>query len=112
MRWPLRLRRVYVPVALQDTRPTDVRWNDRDYLAAASGFGGNGVYLCEVSDALRSCRAAADQAATPDELKGVQVGIRLLHHLLTMGDRAKAAQRVVEARGKVDSDEHSGMQLG
>jgi hypothetical protein len=36
----------------------------------------------------------------------------LLHHLLTMGDRAKAAQRVVEARGKVDSDEHSGMQLG
>lgn len=92
----------YVPVTLSDSRPRELRWEDEEYLRAVTGFGTNGVYMCEVADALAECRLAADKAKTPDELAGVQVGIKLLRGLLTMSARARV---VIQARKQQREDE-------
>lgn len=105
-------RVVYVPVALNDRRTTGERWTDPAYLDAVAGFAGNGVFMCEVSDALTECRAAADVAQTPDELKGVQVGIRLLKHVLTMAGRASEMRKAVQANREAAANDGSGLHLG
>ncbi len=97
----------YVPVALSDSRPIDERWRDQEYLRAVSGFSGNSTFACEVADALAACRDAADRAGTPEELRGIQVGVRLLRDLLTMPARAKnvlRAQREAEQEALKNGD--------
>lgn len=113
MRWLRRSRRVeYVPIALPDKRPREERWADREYLLSITGFADNGVFLCEVSDALAACRLAADQAKTPEELRGIQVGIRLLRGLLTMPTQAAVLAKAIESRKMEAADDGSDLQLG
>ena len=101
----------YVPVVLPDARPALQRWQDAEYLRAVAGFAGNSTFLLEVSDALAACREAADRAGSPDELRGVQVGVRVLRELLTMSARARAALNDVREREGAGR-EYDNCQLG
>jgi hypothetical protein len=103
----------YVPVPGDDPRPWEVRWNtDEDFLKIVRGFGRNFVYLQMVSKALLEARSEADNAASPDKLAGIQVGIRQLKWLLTVpvqaSDTLKAKEILKDPNLRKAFGEHLG----
>jgi Flp pilus assembly protein TadD len=79
-----------VPVSIADNRPYVERWNDSKYLNRVIELGKNIIYQGEVMQALSELRSKADTAKSPEELRGMQLGIALLKSLLTCSERAQA----------------------
>jgi hypothetical protein len=83
------LKTVYVPVSTTDTRPYKEKWCDDDYLKQVAAMAGNSVFITETMELLKAARLAADGAANPEELKGVQKCIALIRQVITAPEKAK-----------------------
>ena len=81
--------KVFVPVALKDSRPYSEKWSSERYLIEIEDVFSRDVVMAEVSECLSALRNAADLAETPKSLQGINVGIREMKKLLTLSARAK-----------------------
>lgn len=106
MLWPWRKRKepeiVYIPVHRKDGRDFDELWRDESFLELVAGFRGNDTYISLVSYALRLMREAADNAKTPEELKGCNEGIKHIKELITWP--VEARNRLNFAREQREKD--------
>jgi citrate lyase beta subunit len=81
--------KIFVPVAIKDTRPHAEKWLSERYLIEIEETFSRDCVMAEVTECLSALRNAADLAEAPEQLQGINVGIREMKKLLTLSARAK-----------------------
>lgn len=98
---PLRSRReVFVPITVKDGRSRRDKLGDMNYIKNVAGLANNDIFKSEVLHALKRVRDAADTAKTPEELSGMQVGIRAIKDLLIAPEKCRTAIVKFEETGE------------
>jgi hypothetical protein len=109
--WPWQVERVrYVPIAGDDKSYSE-RWSEHAYIQQVAAMGENLVWRIELAHALAELRTRADEATSPDELKGFAAGLRILRDLLTapaLARQTAADRKEIEQRMKEATGEHLG----
>lgn len=85
-----------VPIAVPDPRPYVDKWNDKRYLQQVIDNAGGTAWLTELTEALTELREQADSAESPEELRGINKGIKYLKLILTAGERARRKSGALE----------------
>lgn len=91
MKWPwvlVELEPEYIPVT-GSGKPIEKQMQDRSFLEQVKNFGNNVVFIDIVKSTLDECRNIADEATTPEELKGCNKAIARIKYLLTLPNRAE-----------------------
>jgi len=78
----------YVPVLGEYNKSHKEKWSEDSYLRQVRGFANNAVFNSEILQALKTLREIADNAKTPEELKGCNAGIACIKSILTAPARA------------------------
>ena len=105
------VKEVFVPVILTGNKNYYEKWQDDNCLRHRIDIGSNEVFVDEVVNCLKNVRDLADNAETPEELKGYRNAIREIKGLLTLSERAK----VVLSEKRISEDgckDEKGLEMG
>jgi hypothetical protein len=86
----------YIVLPDTDRRTRSQKWEDPAYLQAVRDFARNNVFATELMHALESLREKADNAATPDELKGYREGLRAIKTIMFAPAEANKRLQMIE----------------
>ena len=95
---------ILVPVVSGDTRSYGEKWKDNEYLKAIENLHGNRVFISESMEALRCMRNTADEAATPEELAGVNKCLKIFKAYMVVPEMAKRRLKAALDQDKAEKE--------